>query len=184
MRNGVNHIDKQDFLQAYHTANIKSMSLANVQSSFAVTGLVPDDPERVLSKQTQFKTSTPTPPSSSHATAQSGPWKFQTPYNTTQLGHQAKAIMAACLSTPTNWALNQLVKGCQLTINGTVLLAEENWQLRREMRGRKGLILLLEAFWLFKKGLICARQLRKGRMFNHVHHVCADLYSIQPVRVQ
>ena len=72
IRNGLNHIDKQDFLQAYYTAHIESISLANVQSSFAATGIVPYDPERVLSKLTQFKT--PIPPSSSHATApQSGP---------------------------------------------------------------------------------------------------------------
>ena len=102
MGNGVNHIYKYDFLQAYLIARTESVSIANIHSGFVGTGLVPYDPERVLSKQTQFKTPTPTPPSSSHATAQSGPWKFQTPYNTTQLGHQAKAIMTACLSTPTN----------------------------------------------------------------------------------
>ena len=34
MRNGVNHIDKEDFLTAYHTAHMESMSLANIQSSF------------------------------------------------------------------------------------------------------------------------------------------------------
>jgi hypothetical protein len=66
MRNGVNHIDKLDFLEAYHAARTEAMTLANVQSSFAATGLMPFDPERVLSKlHTQLKT--PTPPSTSHA---------------------------------------------------------------------------------------------------------------------
>jgi hypothetical protein len=50
MRNGVNHIDKYDFLPAYHIARIQAASIANIQSSFAATGLVPHDPERVLSK--------------------------------------------------------------------------------------------------------------------------------------
>ena len=137
MRNGVNHIDKEDFLTAYHTAHMESMSLANIQSSFAATGLAPYDPERVLSKLcTQFKT--PTPPSSSHVTApQSGPWTLKTPYNPTQLDHQAKAIKTAYLTTPTNRALDQLVKGCQLAMNSAVLLAEENRQLRRENERQK-----------------------------------------------
>ena len=67
MYNRLNYIDKQDFLQAYYTAYIESISLANVQSSFAATGIVPYDPERVLLKLTQFKTLIP--PSSSHTTA-------------------------------------------------------------------------------------------------------------------
>ena len=68
MRNGVNHIDKEDFLTAYHITHIESMSLANIQSSFAAIGLTLYNPERVLSKlYTQFKTLTP--PLSSHATA-------------------------------------------------------------------------------------------------------------------
>ena len=59
MRNGLNHIDKLDFLQAYHTAHIESMSLANIKSSFAATGLAPYNPKRVLLKlYTQFKTLT------------------------------------------------------------------------------------------------------------------------------
>jgi hypothetical protein len=138
MRNGVNHIDKPDFLQAFYTARTEAMTLANVQSSFAATGLVPHDPERVLSKlHTQLKT--PTPPSTSYANAPANtqPWVFETPHNTTQLELQAKAIKddimnRTALPTPTNRALNQLVKGCQLAMNSAVLLAEENRQLRRE----------------------------------------------------
>jgi hypothetical protein len=66
MRNRVNHINKPDFLHAFHTARTEAITLANIQSSFAATGLVPYDPERVLLKlHTQLKT--PTPPSTSHA---------------------------------------------------------------------------------------------------------------------
>ena len=50
IHNGANHINKRDFLKVYYTAHIESMSLANIQSSFAATGLVPHDPERVLLK--------------------------------------------------------------------------------------------------------------------------------------
>lgn len=67
MRNGVNHIDKPDFLRAYYTARREAMSLlAHIQSSFAATGPVPFDPKRVLLKlHTQLNT--PKSPSSSHA---------------------------------------------------------------------------------------------------------------------
>jgi hypothetical protein len=78
MRTGVDHIDKQDFLQAYLVARTEAMNPANIHSSFAATGLVPYDPERVLSKlNTQLKT--PTPPSSGHATEQGG-WVLETPH--------------------------------------------------------------------------------------------------------
>jgi hypothetical protein len=142
MRNGVNHIDKPDFLQAFYTARTEAMSSANIQSSFAATGLVPYDPKRVLSKlHTQLKT--PTPPSTSHghasapASANTQPWAFETPHDTAQLALQANAIRRTALPTPTNRALNQLVKGCQLAMNSAVLLAEENRQLRHENQRQK-----------------------------------------------
>jgi hypothetical protein len=130
MRNGINHIDKYDFLPAYLIARIQAASIANIQSGFTAIGLVPHDPERVLSKlHTQLKT--PTPPSSSHAHTQAPePWQFQTPHDTAQLELQAEAIKDyIALPTLTNRALNQLVKGCQLAMNSAVLLAEENRQL-------------------------------------------------------
>lgn len=140
MRNGVNHIDKADFLYAFHAARTEAMTLANVQSSFAATGLVPHDPERVLSKlYTQLKT--PTPPSTSHANAPASanaqPWAFETPHDTAQLALQANAMKRTALPTPTNRALDQLVKGCQLAMNSAVLLAEENRQLRSENERQK-----------------------------------------------
>jgi hypothetical protein len=136
IRRGTHHIDKQDFLQAYLIARTEAATTANIQSSFAATGLVLHDPERVLSKLcTQLKT--PTPPSSSYAQAPQ-PWQFQTPHNTTQLELQAKAIQDnAALPTPENRALNQLVKGCQLAMQSAVLLAEEVRQLRHEAKRQK-----------------------------------------------
>jgi hypothetical protein len=140
MRNGVNHIDKPDFLRAFHTARTEAMTLANIQSSFTATGLVPYDPERVLSKlHTQLKT--PTPPSTSHANTPASttqPWVFETPHDTAQLALQANAIRRiVALPTPTNRALDQLIKGCQLAMNSAVILAEENRQLQHENKRQK-----------------------------------------------
>ena len=82
MRNGVNHIDKQDFLEAYYIAHIETMNQLNIHSSFAATGVVPYDPERVLAKlNTQLRT--PTPPLVTALNQE--PWIPETPHNTTQL---------------------------------------------------------------------------------------------------
>src|SRR5580700_6264349 len=140
MRNGVNHIDKQDFLEAYYTAHTETMNQSNIHSSFTATGVVPYDPERVLSKlNTQLRT--PTPPL---ATAlEQGPWIPETPHNTAQLELQSKAIKdyikrrTRSPPSPTDLALNQLVKGCQMAMNSAVLLAEENRQLRAENERQK-----------------------------------------------
>jgi hypothetical protein len=60
MRNRVNYINKQDFLEAYYTARIETMNQANIYSSFAAIGVLLYDPERVLSKlNTQLRTPTP-----------------------------------------------------------------------------------------------------------------------------
>jgi hypothetical protein len=48
MCTNINHIDKSDFLKAYYYTRKAIMSLANITSSFAATGVVPYDPDRVL----------------------------------------------------------------------------------------------------------------------------------------
>jgi hypothetical protein len=139
IRRGTHHIDKQDFLQAYYIARTEAATIANIQSGFAATGLVPHDPERVLSKlHTQLKT--PTPPSSSHVQASQAPqpWQFQTPHDTVQLELQARAILNnTVLPTPENRGLYQLVKAGQLAMQSAVLLEEENRQLRHEAERQK-----------------------------------------------
>src|SRR5450432_2211420 len=140
MRNGVNHIDKQDFLEAYYAARIETMNQSNIHSSFAAIGVVPYDPERVLAKlNTQLRTLTPPP-----ATAlNQGPWIPETPHNTTQLELQSKAIKdyikrrTRSPPSPIDLALNQLVKGCEMAMNSAVLIVEENRQLRIENQRQK-----------------------------------------------
>jgi hypothetical protein len=142
MRNGVNHIDKQDFLEAYYNARKETMTQANISSSFAATRVLPYDPERVLTKlNTQLRTLTP-PPLPLPALDQ-GPWIPETPHNTAQLELQSKAIKdyikRRTKSPPslTDLALNQLVKGCEMAMNSAVLLREEVRQLRAENQRQK-----------------------------------------------
>ena len=133
MRVGVNHIDKSDFLPAYCVARIESLTSNTIRSGFGATGLVPYDPERVLSKlNTQLRTPTPPPP----PTTEQAPWVPETPHNIQELEFQAKAIgdfvrrRTAGSSSPTDHAIQQLVKGCQMAMHSAVLLADENKKLR------------------------------------------------------
>ena len=133
MRVGVNHIDKSDFLEAYITARKESLTSEIVRSGFAATGLVPYNPEHVLSKlHTQLRTPTPPPlPATNQA-----PWVPETPHNIKELELQAKAIgdfvqrRTAGSSSPTDRAIQQLVKGCQMAMHSAVLLTDENKKLR------------------------------------------------------
>ena len=49
MRLSVNHIDKEDFLRLYQQSRIEALYGQNIQSGFAATGLVPYNPDQVLS---------------------------------------------------------------------------------------------------------------------------------------
>src|SRR5450432_1389733 len=132
MRNGVSHIDKPDFLEAYYNARKETMSQSNIMVSFAATGVLPYDPERVLAKlNTQLRT--PTPPPASELNL--GPWALETPHNTAELELQTKAIKdylqhAKSPPSPLEAALDQLVKGCAMLMNSAILLTEEVRQLR------------------------------------------------------
>jgi hypothetical protein len=59
-RLGINYVDKPEFLSIYKQARIEALSADNIYSSFMVTGLVPLDPEQVLSRL-QITLRTPPP---------------------------------------------------------------------------------------------------------------------------
>jgi hypothetical protein len=115
----INHIDKNEFLTIYFSVRITALSEKNVQSAFRAIGLVPYNPEQVLSRlNTQMKT--PTPPGTSHSSQAS--WATATPHNIRQVELQTEKIKGYMrhytqgLSSPANRALNQLVKECQMAI--------------------------------------------------------------------
>src|SRR5450432_4940930 len=71
IQNGVNHIDKQDFLESYYNAHKETMSQSNILVSFATTRVLPYNPDRVLAKlNNQLRTPTLPPASKSSL----GPW--------------------------------------------------------------------------------------------------------------
>ena len=140
-RLGFNHIDKLDFLRAYPQAHMEAFKPETIKNGFAAAGLIPLNPERVLS-QLNIQLRTPTPPCSQ--STNSAP---KTPHNLKQLEKQATTIKRLLRhhtqspSSPTKTALNQLVKGCEVAMNGAVLLAKENQDLRmaheKEIQKRK-----------------------------------------------
>ncbi|KFY98186.1 hypothetical protein V500_01781 [Pseudogymnoascus sp. VKM F-4518 (FW-2643)] len=140
MRDGLNHIDKPDFLTAYNETRQETLILDNIRSGFAATGLISHDPNRVLEKL-HITLRTPTPPINQQPA--SSPWNPETPHNIRELERQTKTIKeyiqrrTQSPPSPTDLALNQLVKGCQMAMHNAVLLAEENRLLRSENTRQK-----------------------------------------------
>ena len=76
MRAYVKHISKVEFLLAYHGAYNKAITRENIAGGFRGAGLIPHNPEAVLSK-VDIKMATPegSRPSSAHFSA----WESKTP---------------------------------------------------------------------------------------------------------
>ena len=136
---GVNHIDKKVFLSLYQQARTEALHEKNIQSDFAATGLVPYEPDRVLSLlHVQFHTPSP------QLRPQTQPvWTAETPHDIIELQNQAELITQylKCRTqsppTPTQKAISQLVKGCQLAMHSAVLLASQNDKLYIENQHQK-----------------------------------------------
>lgn len=135
-RQGVFHIDKQDFLQIYLSIRTTVFSEQNIQAGFRATGLVPACQERVLSSLTVVRT--PSPPGTA-ADAEAA-WTSETPHTVAQLEQQARLIqdrLSRPSQSPTSQAIRQLVKGCQLAMNSATILVEENRKLRQASQRRQ-----------------------------------------------
>jgi hypothetical protein len=141
MRNRINYIDKFNFLEAYPSARIEAFKPETIKNSFRSTGLIPFIPERVISKL-NIRLTTPTPPPS-RGSDLSRNFTPKTPYTEKELRRQAlsiKALLRTRSRSPPSLSdriLNQLMKGFRLTIQGTLLLAKENKELRAENKKKK-----------------------------------------------
>ena len=126
-RQGIFHVDKSDFLAMYQQARTTVFTEQNIKSGFRATGLIPFNPDRVLSSLTVTKT--PSPPSTSHG-PQSSPWTSGTPKNLVDLAKQAQLVKDMLYQTqgPIE-PISKVVKACQLSMSGTVLLAQRVTEL-------------------------------------------------------
>ncbi|KAH8430962.1 uncharacterized protein LDX57_013068 [Aspergillus melleus] len=122
---GVRHITKFDFLEMFATARDLAFTAEPIQNSFAATGLIPFNPDRMLSKL-NIQLKTPTPPGS--RSTDSAP---KTPYTTRQLEKQASAakrLLKERAHSPlplVEARLDKIIKGHELTLNELLLAKEE-----------------------------------------------------------
>ena len=75
IRNHINHITKLEFLPCFKGAFFVLITKSNIQGGFRGAGLVPFNPEAVLSKL-DVRLRTPTPP-----TVDDSQWESKTPSN-------------------------------------------------------------------------------------------------------
>ncbi|OOQ89515.1 hypothetical protein PEBR_07950 [Penicillium brasilianum] len=135
-RRGYNHIDKHDFLVDYQHARLEAFQSTNptIKNSFAASGLVPLDAERVLNKL-NISLRTPTPPNT-RPSSRSSEFTSQTPRTATQLFKQASMLKdllkrrSNSPPSPSKEILDQMIKGFQLALHSSALLAEDNANLR------------------------------------------------------
>jgi hypothetical protein len=134
IRAHINHITKVEFFLAFYAAYKRSMTKANMAGGFRGAGLIPFDPQAVISKlDVKLRTPTPTGPPN----ADIDPWVSQTPHNPTEVisqsilvkdrisGHQGSS------PTPIFSAVQQLAKGVETLAHSVTLLTSENHNLRK-----------------------------------------------------
>jgi hypothetical protein len=125
MRNHINHITKLEFLPAFKAAFDRSFTPVNVCSAFRGAGLVPLQPETVLSKL-DVKITTPTP----SAALTEALWEARTPSNARELKAQSSLICERVRkhksSSPASIieAIDQLRKGAEVMILSAELMKE------------------------------------------------------------
>ena len=140
---GVFHVDKADFLVLYHQAHRITFTEKTIKHAFEAVGVVPYDPQKVLSR---LKVKTPSPllqPQTLQLESLESRLPLKTPHNIAELDVQVKALQQHRMKTiydqtsPTSQALPYLVKGCQMAMHGAALLSEENERLRAENQRQK-----------------------------------------------
>lgn len=136
MQAHITHITKDDFFPAFHAAFFTAMTESNIQGGFRGAGLLPFDPDRVIS-MLDLRFRTPTPQNSRPSTAQ--PWVSQTPNNPTEALSQTAFIKNRIAhhqnSSPTSIynAVDQFAKGASQMMYQLALLKAENEALQQGM---------------------------------------------------
>ena len=137
IRLGINHITKEEFLTAYFEAHQLAITPENSQTGFAATGLVPYDPDRVLSNLNPI-VRTPSPVLSAASL-----WESKTPQNPAEIKRQAEYIRTTrrqrrgTSSSPSDLAFNQVLKGFETAVHDRAILLAENATLRAENQRQK-----------------------------------------------
>jgi hypothetical protein len=130
-RYSVKHVKKEAFIPAFKTAFEKTFLAHNIRASFQATGLVPHNPDVVLSKL-DVVLRTPTP-----ASPQDNPWESKTPSNPREMEAQS-TLIRDCIrqnKSPSSDSilgfLQHLQKGAEKAAHKVVLMERENAELRK-----------------------------------------------------
>ena len=131
IRDHINHVTKLEFLPAFKAAFERSFTSANICSAFRGAGLVPLQPDIVLSKlDVQLRTPTP-------ASLPDTPWEAKTPSNVRELEAQSTLIRDRIQrhksSSPTSiiQAISQLKKGAEVMMLSAELMRDRIASLER-----------------------------------------------------
>ena len=131
IRDRINHITKLEFLPAFKAAFNRSFTPANICSAFRGAGLVPHQPDAVLSKL-DVRLRTPTPGDVAEAL-----WEARTPSNIRELDAQSTLIRDRVRqhksSSPASIieAINQLKKGAEVMMLSAELMRDRIASLER-----------------------------------------------------
>jgi hypothetical protein len=129
----INHITKVEFFLAFKAAYMESMTVQNAQAGFRGAGLVPFDPQAVISKL-DVKLRTPTPTGTSSADAD--PWVSQTPHNPAEALSQTTLVKdriarhQGSSPTPIFQTVAALAKGTERLAHEVTLMSAELRTLR------------------------------------------------------
>ncbi len=129
----INHITKVEFLLAFKAAYLESMTTDNAKAGFRGAGLIPFDPQAVISKlDVKLRTPTPTGP----PLANTDSWVSQTPHNPTDALSQTTLVKnriarhQGSSPTPIFQTVAALAKGTEILAHENTLLIAENRTLR------------------------------------------------------
>ncbi|ELQ41143.1 hypothetical protein OOU_Y34scaffold00300g4 [Pyricularia oryzae Y34] len=134
IRAHINNISKVEFFLAFVAAYEVSMTKDNMAGGFRGAGLVPYNPEAVISKL-DIKIRTPSPKEPTFPTTES--WVSQTPHNPTEAICQSTLVKTRISRhqnsspSPIFEAVKQLAKGLESIAHRTTLLEAENRSLRK-----------------------------------------------------
>lgn len=131
IRAHITHVSKEDFFPAFYAAFVETMTKENIQGGFRGAGLVPYDPELVIS-QLDVKLKTPTPPGSSSGLPP--PWEPRTPNNPVEMDSQTD-YMKNRLVRHQNSSPTSIIEGYNSIAKGAKQMAYEIALLRSEVKG-------------------------------------------------
>ncbi len=141
MRSEVVTITKLEFLPAFIAAHKASMTVSNVKGAFRGAGLIPFNPEKVLSKL-DIRAITPPENPPSRPSSQDN-WAPKTPANPIELKKQVKLVRNRIVihgsSSPTSLleAVDQLIKGQDRLIADVTILKMRSDQIQAEKDAQK-----------------------------------------------